>query len=186
MIFEPTNLVDCYKMSPKVFEDSRGYFFESFNSSLLTQATGLTTNFVQDNQSKSSYGVLRGLHLQTGESAQAKLVRAIEGEILDIVVDLRPESSSFKQHFSCVLSAENKTQLFVPKGFAHGFIVLSEFATIHYKADNYYNPNAESGIIFNDKDLNIDWQVSPEDIVTSDKDLHLPTMSNFIASQFNK
>ena len=186
MIFESTPLLDCYKISPKVFEDSRGYFFESFSNRLFEEATGLTTIFIQDNQSRSGYGVLRGLHLQTGEAGQAKLVRVIEGEILDVAVDLRPDSSTFKQHYTCLLSEQNKTQLFVPPGFAHGLVVLSEFATIHYKADKYYSPLAESGVIYNDKELNIDWQVSAEDIVTSEKDLLLPTLSNFIETNFNK
>ena len=186
MKFEPTPLVDCYKILPTVFEDSRGYFYESFNAEVFSKATGLTTNFVQDNQSRSSFGVLRGLHLQIGGAAQAKLVRSIEGEILDVVVDLRPESSSFKQYFSCILSAENKTQLFVPKGFAHGFVVLSKFATIHYKADNYYTPGAESGLIYNDPALAIDWVVSDQEIYTSEKDLLLPTMKKFIETNLNQ
>ena len=182
MILERTPLADCYKIIPRVFEDHRGYFFESFNSKLFNEKTGLATTFVQDNQSRSAFGVLRGLHLQMGEAAQAKLVRVIEGEVLDVAVDMRPESPTFKQHYSCVLSEQNKTQLFVPRGFAHGLMVLSEYATIHYKADNYYNPQAESGLIYNDEDLSIDWMLSPEQIVTSDKDLLLPTLKEYIKS----
>ena len=185
MKFELTPLADCYKISPTIFEDNRGHFFESYNHKLFAEATGLSTNFIQDNQSRSSNGVLRGLHLQLGDAAQAKLVRAIEGDILDVVVDLRPESSSFKQHYCCILSAENKTQLFVPKGFAHGFMVLSDFATIHYKADNYYTPSSESGLIYNDKDLAIDWRLKDEEVSTSAKDLLLPTLKSFIETNFN-
>ena len=169
----------CFIIRPAVFEDHRGYFYESFNQRVLTEAIGYAPQFVQDNQSKSVYGVIRGLHLQLGDYAQAKLVRAISGELLDIVVDVRPESPQFGQHFALVLSAENKTQLYIPRGFAHGFAVLSATATIHYKADNYYHQEAESGILYNDPELGIDWQVPAEKVITSAKDLELPTLAEF-------
>jgi len=179
MKIEESPLKGSFIIQPSVFEDHRGYFFESFNQRLLNEALGYSPQFVQDNQSKSGYGVLRGLHLQLGEFSQAKLVRAIDGEILDIIVDVRPDSLQFGEHYSEVLSAENKKLLFVPRGFAHGFAVLTETATIHYKADNYYNKEAESGLLYNDPEMNIDWQVPTEKIITSEKDLLLPTLRLF-------
>ena len=179
MKIEESPLKGSFVIQPKVFEDHRGYFLESFNQRLLDSVLGYSPQFVQDNQSKSKYGVLRGLHLQLGEYAQAKLVRAIAGDILDIIVDVRPNSPQFGEHYSLVLSADNKKQLFIPYGFAHGFAVLTETATIHYKADNYYNNKAESGLLYNDPELNIDWQIPIEDIITSEKDLLLPTLSQF-------
>ena len=179
MKIEESPLKGSFVIQPKVFEDHRGYFLESFNQRLLDNALGYSPQFVQDNQSKSKYGVLRGLHLQLGEYAQAKLVRAIGGDILDIIVDVRPNSPQFGEHYSLVLSADNKKQLFIPRGFAHGFAVLTETATIHYKADNYYKNNAESGLLYNDPELNIDWRIPIEDIITSEKDLLLPTLSQF-------
>ena len=179
MKIEETPLKGSFVIQPALFEDHRGYFFESFNQKWLDKALGYSPQFVQDNQSKSTYGVLRGLHLQIGESAQAKLVRAIAGEILDIIVDVRPDSPQFGEHFSLILSAENKQQLFIPRGFAHGFAVLTETATIHYKADNYYNQESESGLLYNDPEMNIDWQIPKEKIITSEKDLVLPTLAQF-------
>ena len=179
MKIEESPLKGSFVIQPKVFEDHRGYFLESFNQRLLDDALGYSPQFVQDNQSKSKYGVLRGLHLQLGEYAQAKLVRAIAGDILDIIVDVRPNSPQFGEHYSLVLSADNKKQLFIPRGFAHGFAVLTETATIHYKADNYYNNKAESGLLYNDPELNIDWKIPIEKIFTSEKDLLLPTLSQF-------
>ena len=179
MKIEETPLKDSFLILPSVFEDHRGYFYESFNQKLLDKALGYSPQFVQDNQSKSTYGVLRGLHLQLGEFAQAKLVRAIEGEILDIIVDVRPDSLQFGEYYSEVLSSENKKQLFIPHGFAHGFAVLTETATIHYKADNYYNKDSESGLLYNDPAMNIDWQIPTEKIITSEKDLLLPTLKQF-------
>lgn len=178
MTFKETGIKGCFQIIPKLFEDNRGYFFESFNQRLFEQVTGTKTDFVQDNQSRSTYGVLRGLHLQLGISAQAKLVRALEGSILDVAVDLRPKSHTYGQHVSFILSEENKHQLFIPRGFAHGFSVLSKNATIHYKADNYYDPNAESGIIYNDDTLKIDWKLKNEDIIISKKDSELPTLND--------
>ena len=179
MNIEESPIKGSFIIQPKVFEDHRGYFIESFNQRLLDEALGYSPKFVQDNQSKSSYGVLRGLHLQLGESAQAKLVRAIAGDILDIIVDVRPNSPQFGEHFSLLLSDDNKKQVFIPRGFAHGFAVLTETATIHYKADNYYNNQAESGLLYNDPELNIDWQIPLEHIITSEKDLLLPTLRRF-------
>jgi dTDP-4-dehydrorhamnose 3,5-epimerase len=165
-----TPLQDCVLLKPAVFEDPRGFFFESFNHNKFRELTGKEVNFVQDNQSFSSYGVVRGLHLQQGEHAQAKLVRVLKGKVLDVAVDLRPDSRTFGQHFSAILSEENKLQLFVPRGFAHGFSVLSEHAEFFYKCDNYYNKASESAISFNDPTLNIDWQLPLADILISEKD----------------
>jgi dTDP-4-dehydrorhamnose 3,5-epimerase len=179
MKIEETKLKGCFLIKPSLFEDKRGYFYESFNKKVLEKIIGYPLNFVQDNQSQSGYGVIRGLHLQTGNHGQAKLVRAIQGEILDVIVDVRKNSPTYGHAASFILSEENKQQLFVPKGFAHGFVVLSNIATIHYKADNYYNPQSESGVIYNDKDLAIDWKLSTSDIITSEKDLLLPTLTDF-------
>lgn len=179
MIIKESPIGGCFVIKPSVFEDHRGYFFESFNQKLLDEAIGYSPQFVQDNQSQSTYGVLRGLHLQQGDWQQAKLVRAISGKILDIAVDVRLNSPHFGKYFSQILSEGNKLQLFIPRGFAHGFVVLSEMATIHYKADNYYNKEAESGLLYNDPELNIDWQILDKKIITSEKDQHLPTLAEF-------
>ena len=151
---------------------------ESFNENTFQNGTGQKVHFVQDNQSFSSRGVLRGLHYQTGEHAQAKLVRVLQGEVLDVAVDIRPESETFGQHVAVLLSAENQKQLFVPRGFAHGFIVLSETATFFYKCDNFYNKESEGGIIFNDASINIDWQLSENELLISEKDLVLPLLKD--------
>ncbi|MCB9257379.1 MAG: dTDP-4-dehydrorhamnose 3,5-epimerase [Chitinophagales bacterium] len=174
MLFTATGIKDLWLIEPKVFEDARGYFYESFNDKSFKENTGLATSFVQDNQSKSTKGVLRGMHFQTGEHAQAKLVRVLEGEVQDIVVDLRLDSPSYGEHFSVNLSAENRKQLFVPRGFAHGFLVLSESAVFSYKVDNYYNKESEGGIIFNCPKLNLPWQMEESFILVSDKDKLLP------------
>jgi dTDP-4-dehydrorhamnose 3,5-epimerase len=162
-----------------VFEDSRGYFFESFHQQNFEEAIGFPIHFVQDNQSKSDYGVLRGLHFQKNEFAQAKLVRVLSGAVLDVVVDIRKNSITFGQYFAVELSAENHRQLFVPRGFAHGFVVLSKSAEFFYKCDNYYAPKHESGIVFNDSDLQIDWQIAQEKLTVSDKDSKLPSWATF-------
>lgn len=180
MTVKETHLQGCFIIEPMVFEDQRGYFFETFNQHRFYELTGIQVNFVQDNESASTKGVLRGLHYQTGEHAQAKLVRAIEGVVLDIVVDLRKDSKTYGEQFSIELSASNKMQLFVPKGFAHGFIVLSDTAIFSYKCDNYYNKASEGGIIYNDKHLNIDWELPESQFIISDKDLELPTFENSI------
>jgi dTDP-4-dehydrorhamnose 3,5-epimerase len=176
MTIEKTGIEDCLLIRDKVFRDERGYFFESFNKKRFHELSGLDLDFVQDNQSRSEYGVLRGLHFQKGEHAQAKLVRVLEGKVLDVVVDLRKGSASFGKTYSIELSGESETQLFVPRGCAHGFIVLSEFATFFYKCDNYYNKDAEGGIAYNDNELNIDWKVSAQSIILSGKDKMLPTL----------
>jgi dTDP-4-dehydrorhamnose 3,5-epimerase len=173
-----TKLKGCFILEPRVFKDERGYFFESFNEKQFNEITGTSTYFVQDNQSFSSKGVLRGLHYQTGEWAQAKLVRVITGTVIDVAVDLRKDSSTFGQYVAVELSADNQRQLFVPRGFAHGFVVLSETATFFYKCDNFYNKDSEAGIIFNDETLNIDWGLGEHTPIVSDKDKVLPTFEN--------
>lgn len=174
MVAKETKLKGCFILEPKVFRDQRGYFIESFNKETFKRLTGITSNFVQDNESNSSKGVLRGLHFQRGEYAQAKLVRVVRGSVMDVAVDIRPNSETFGQHVSVLLSDKNKKQLYIPKGFAHGFVVLEENTIFSYKCDNYYNKNAESGIMYNDLDLQIDWKLSAEDLILSDKDLKLP------------
>lgn len=171
---EATQIKDCYIIHDTVFEDERGYFFESFNRQKFEQQTGLDVNFVQDNQSKSSYGVLRGLHFQKGEWAQAKLVRVIYGKVLDVVVDLRKSSPSFGQHVAVELSENSRTQLFVPRGLAHGFVVLSETCVFFYKCDNYYNKQSEGGLMYNDPELNIDWKINADQFIVSEKDKNNP------------
>ncbi|MFD0964618.1 dTDP-4-dehydrorhamnose 3,5-epimerase [Pseudofulvibacter geojedonensis] len=175
MSIKETILKDCFIIDPKVFKDKRGYFLESFNQESFQKATGLQIDFVQDNESFSTKGVLRGLHFQKGKYSQAKLIRVISGEILDVVVDIRPDSPTFLQHFSIKLSSNNKKQLFVPKHFAHGFLVLSETAIINYKCDEYYHKESESGIIYNDRHLNIDWLLESKDFILSEKDQKLPS-----------
>ena len=178
MNFIETNLKGCFILEPKVFHDDRGYFMESFNQNTFNQGIDQEVNFVQDNQSYSSKGVLRGLHYQCGEHAQAKLVRVLEGKVLDVAVDLRPESETYGQSYSILLSAENKKQFFVPRGFAHGFIVLSEKATFFYKCDNFYNKESEGGLIYNDPTLAIDWGIPEQELIISEKDKVLPTLEN--------
>ena len=178
MNFIPTKLEDCFIVEPKVILDERGYFMESFNEKTFQKGIGQEVHFVQDNQSFSSKGVLRGLHYQTGEHAQAKLVRVLQGEVLDVVVDIRPDSKTFGEYVSVLLTGENQTQFFVPRGFAHGFLVLSDTATFFYKCDNFYNKESEGGIIYNDKSVNIDWQFPTENLIISEKDLILPTIEN--------
>ena len=178
MNFIPTKLEGCFIIEPKIIKDERGYFMESFNENTFQKGTGKAVHFVQDNQSFSSKGVFRGLHYQTGEHAQAKLVRVLQGEVLDVVVDIRPDSKTFGEYVSVLLTGENQTQFFVPRGFAHGFLVLSDTATFFYKCDNFYNKESEGGIIYNDKSVNIDWQFPTENLIISEKDLILPTLEN--------
>ena len=176
MNFIPTNALGCFSIEPKIIYDERGYFMESFNENTFQKGTGKAVHFVQDNQSFSTKGVLRGLHYQTGEHAQAKLVRVLQGEVLDVVVDIRPNSATFGEYVSVLLTGDNKTQFFVPRGFAHGFLVLSETATFFYKCDNFYNKESEGGLLYNDNSINIDWQFPLENLIISEKDLILPTI----------
>jgi dTDP-4-dehydrorhamnose 3,5-epimerase len=177
MNFIETELSGCFILEPKVFNDERGYFLESFNKERFNKGIGKTVHFVQDNQSFSTKGVTRAIHYQIGKYAQAKLVRVISGAVLDVAVDLRKNSSTFGKYIAIELSNDNKKQLFIPRGFGHGFAVLSDTAEFFYKCDNYYNKEAEGGIVYNDSTLNIDWKIEPEKIVVSDKDLILPKLS---------
>ena len=169
MPFIETALAGVKIFEPQLWPDERGYFYESYNQNVF-RAAGINDSFVQDNQSRSTYGVLRGLHYQVGEFAQSKLVRVIEGEVLDVVVDIRDGSPSFGKWTSVVLSADNKKQLYIPRGFAHGYIVLSKTAEFFYKCDNFYSKAHEGSIAYNDASLNIDWQVEPDKIILSEKD----------------
>ncbi|WP_426668509.1 dTDP-4-dehydrorhamnose 3,5-epimerase [Mucilaginibacter sp. McL0603] len=178
MTIESTPLEGCVIIKPAVFGDERGYFFESFNQQKFCDLTGYDTVFIQDNQSYSTKGVLRGLHFQTGDSAQAKLVRVVKGEVLDVAVDLRSDSVTYGKHFDIRLSENNNLQLFVPRGFAHGFVVLSEDAIFQYKCDNYYDKSAEGGIHYADLDLAIDWALPQDRLVVSAKDVELPYFNN--------
>jgi len=162
-------------IQPKVFGDERGYFFESFSMKEFEEKVSKTV-FVQDNESKSRYGVLRGLHFQKPPFAQAKLVRVVTGRVLDVAVDIRKDSPTFGRHLSVELSDENKTQLFIPRGFAHGFAVLSDEAIFQYKCDNYYSPAHEGAILWNDSGLHIDWQLPPDEIILSEKDKNNPIL----------
>ena len=175
MKIKETPLKDCYIIEPTIFEDDRGYFFEKFNEKNFKEITGMNGHFVQDNISKSSYGVLRGLHLQKGKHAQAKLVSCLEGKVFDVAVDLRKNSSTFGKWFGIELTAENKLQLYVPRGFGHGFSVMSETAIFSYKCDNFYNKESEGSVLWNDKTLKIDWKLDEKDIILSDKDKLSPT-----------
>ena len=162
-------------IEPQVFKDERGYFFESYNQAKMEEA-GLHYNFIQDNQSKSSYGVVRGIHFQKGEYAQAKLVRVLEGTVLDVAVDLRKNSPTFGKYVAVELSAENKKQLMIPRGFGHGFAVLSQTAVFAYKCDNVYNKASEGGIRFDDPDIGIDWKINSKDAILSEKDKNAPLL----------
>ena len=168
-----TEIKDCFIIKPTVFSDNRGYFFESFNEQKFNQVTGLEIHFVQDNQAKSNRGILRGLHFQNGEHEQAKLVRVLQGKVIDVAVDLRKDSPTYLQHVAVELSAENNLQLFVPKGFAHGYSVLEDNTIFCYKCDNYYNKEAEGGVFYADPKLNINWQLNEDEIILSEKDKQL-------------
>ena len=178
MIVTKTHLQDCFVIEPKVFGDDRGYFFESFNKQVFEEKTNLSITFVQDNEAFSNRGVLRGLHFQKGTSAQAKLVRVIKGKVLDVAVDVRPKSKTYGKYFSVVLSEKNKKQLFVPRGFAHGYSVLEDNTVFAYKCDNYYDSSSEGGIIYNDSNLNIDWMLAENEVILSEKDKLLPQLKN--------
>jgi dTDP-4-dehydrorhamnose 3,5-epimerase len=179
MPFIETGLPDLLVYEPLVFEDSRGFFYESYNQKIFGGA-GVETQFVQDNQSRSTYGVIRGLHYQVPPYAQAKLVRALVGTILDVVVDVRKGSPTFGKVYSIELSAQNKKQLFVPAGFAHGFSVLSDVAEVMYKCDQFYHKGSEQGILYNDPALKIDWKVPIDKAIVSDKDKILPVFANCV------
>ncbi|MEV3836516.1 dTDP-4-dehydrorhamnose 3,5-epimerase [Aeromonas allosaccharophila] len=180
MKFSRTNISDVVVCEPLVHGDERGYFFESFREDKLTEFLGYSVRFVQDNESLSTKGVLRGLHYQLPPHAQSKLVRVIEGEVLDVAVDIRVGSDTFGQHVSVLLSGENKNQLFIPRGFAHGFVVLSESAKFAYKVDNYYSPESDRGIAFSSPTIAIDWQLDTRELLISGKDMNHP---DFLDSQ---
>jgi dTDP-4-dehydrorhamnose 3,5-epimerase len=173
MAFTETGIPGLLIYEPKVFEDNRGYFFESYNEKVFKEH-GIDFHWVQDNQSSSQYGVIRGLHYQLPPFAQSKLVRVLRGKILDVTVDIRKGSPTFGKNYSTVLSAKNKKQLYIPKGFAHGFVVLSKKAEVFYKCDILYNKESEAGIIYNDAELSIDWKIPEKDFVISEKDTELP------------
>jgi dTDP-4-dehydrorhamnose 3,5-epimerase len=173
MKFIETGFAELLLFEPKVFGDSRGYFFESYNEKTFAE-NGIKIKFIQDNQSKSSYGVIRGLHFQKNPHAQTKLVRVLSGRILDVVVDLRKNADTYGKCYAVELSAENKRQLLVPKGFAHGFSVLSETAEVLYKCDAFYNKESEGGLLYSDPELKIDWKIPADKAIVSDKDLQQP------------
>ena len=177
MKFSRSDISDVIIIEPQIFSDERGYFFESFKQNELNEFLGYDVNFCQDNESKSTYGVLRGLHYQEPPFAQAKLVRVIQGCVLDVAVDIRKNSSTFGKHVVIELTEENKRQLFIPRGFAHGFVVLSETAIFSYKVDNYYDLNSDRGIAYNDPNLKIDWKINVEDLKISEKDTKHPLLS---------
>lgn len=179
MTIVPTPLAGCFIIENRIFGDDRGYFFESFNQKTFTDTTGITTPFVQDNQSYSNFGVLRGLHYQTGDHAQAKLVRVLQGKVLDVAVDIRKDSATYGQHVTVELSDDNKRQFYIPRGFAHGFVVLSETATFFYKCDNLYSKAAEGAIVYNDADLKIDWQIPEGSALLSNKDKEAQTFAQY-------
>ena len=174
-----TTLDGLVVLKPTVFKDNRGYFMESYNQKNINKLLG-NVNFVQDNESESSRGILRGLHFQKPPYTQAKLVRCLKGSVLDVVLDLRKNSKTYGIYETILLTKENKKQLFIPKGFAHGFVVLSKSAIFSYKVDNYYNPDSESGVLWCDLDLNIDWKINKEEIIVSEKDENLPTFNKII------
>ena len=178
MKFIPTKLEGCFILEPTVILDERGYFMESFNEQTFQKGIGQSVHFVQDNQSYSSKGVLRGLHYQCGEHAQAKLVRVLQGEVLDVAVDIRPDSPTYGQYESVLLSGENQRQFFVPRGFAHGFLVLSNTATFFYKCDNFYHKESEGGVLFSDPKIGIDWEFPLREMIISEKDKFQPLLEN--------
>ncbi len=177
MVYNETFIKGVFIIEPKVFKDARGYFFEAWKQQEFADNIG-QVDFIQDNESKSSFGVLRGLHFQKGEFSQAKLVRVIKGTVLDVAVDIRRSSATFGKHVMVELSDENKRQLFIPRGFAHGFLVMSDEAIFTYKVDNVYAPQAEAGICWNDPDLAIEWPIDPKQVSTSDKDLAQPLLKD--------
>ena len=177
MDYKETKIKGVFIIEPKVFQDARGYFMEAWKQAEFDEHVGRTV-FIQDNESKSSYGVLRGLHYQKGDASQAKLVRVIKGKVLDVAVDIRKSSPTFGQHVMVELSEENKRQFFIPRGFAHGFLVLSQEAIFTYKVDNPYAPQCDAGIRWNDPDLGIEWPIDPAEVLTSEKDLKQPLLKD--------
>jgi dTDP-4-dehydrorhamnose 3,5-epimerase len=177
MEYKETKIKGVFIIEPKVFQDARGYFMEAWKQAEFDEHVGRTV-FIQDNESKSSYGVLRGLHYQKGDASQAKLVRVIKGKVLDVAVDIRKSSPTFGQHVMVELSEENKRQFFIPLGFAHGFLVLSQEAIFTYKVDNPYAPQCDAGIRWNDPDLGIEWPIDPAEVLTSEKDLKQPLLKD--------
>ncbi len=173
-----TAIKDVLIIEPKIFGDERGYFFESFNAKEFSEKTGLNVNFVQDNESLSRYGVLRGLHFQMPPYSQSKLVRVVKGRVLDVVVDIRKGSPTYGKYEMCELTEENHRQFFIPKGMAHGFAVLSELALFQYKCDDFYHPEAEGAIAWNDTDIAIPWPIPLEDTILSEKDKHHPFLKD--------
>ena len=178
--FIPQSISDVFLIKPKIYNDNRGYFYETFRKDLLEKKIGYKISFCQDNESKSSKGVIRGLHYQIGPYSQSKLVRVIKGKVLDVVVDIRRSSPTFGQHIAVELSSSNKYQLFIPRGFAHGFIVLSDTARFAYKVDNYYSPEHDRGIAFNDDDLGIQWKIPDVNMNFSEKDKAHPKLKNAV------
>ena len=177
---QQTILKDCFILKPHIFEDERGFFSETYNKQTFKEATSLNIDFVQDNQSVSTYGVLRGLHFQRGPMAQSKLVRVVKGKVLDIIVDIRKNSETFGKHISVILDDVEQKQLFVPRGFAHGFLTLSDSATVFYKCDNHHKKEAEGGIVYRDIDLGIEWKINSKNLLLSDKDQKAPTLKNYL------
>lgn len=180
MQFISQAIPDVLVIEPKVHGDQRGYFVETFRQDKFETALGYKVNFVQDNESKSSRGVLRGLHFQLAPHAQSKLVRVIEGSVLDVAVDIRKGSPTFGQYVAAELSGDNKRQMFIPRGFAHGFVVLTDNATFAYKVDNYYSPECDRGLAFDDDTLNIDWQLPTQSLLLSDKDAKQPSLTELV------
>ncbi len=180
MELQHTPLKGCFILKPTIFKDNRGFFYETYNKTTFKKITGLSIDFVQDNQSNSTYGTLRGLHYQKGKMAQAKLVRVIQGKVLDIVVDIRKDSQTYGRHFSIILDDTNKLQLFIQRGFAHGFITLSKNSVFSYKCDNFYDKTSDGGIIYNDATLSLNWHLPKEDFIISKKDKQLPTFNEAI------
>ena len=179
MDYKETEIKGVYVIEPRVFSDARGYFMEAWKQEEFNEHVG-RVDFVQDNESKSSYGVLRGLHYQKGDAAQAKLVRVIKGKVVDVAVDIRRNSPTFGKHVMVELSEDNKRQFFIPRGFAHGFLVLSDEAIFTYKVDNPYAPQADAGVRWNDPELGIKWPIDPKDVITSEKDLKQPLLKDAV------
>lgn len=177
MKFTETEIEGVWIIEPRVFDDDRGYFFESFNAKNFEEATGIQPNFVQDNQSFSGRGVLRGMHYQLNPMSQAKLVQVLEGEVQDVAVDIRKGSPTFGKYVSVILNSENRKQLYIPRGFAHGFLVLSKTAVFAYKCDNFYSKSDEGGLLYNDPTVNIKWELDESEFVLSEKDAVSPTLN---------